>query len=485
MLLQRIIETLPIESVLGDTNRDICSITHDSRKAGTKDIFVAIRGERVDGRKFTPQLNVAAVIADAPVEVRKGVTVIYVPNARQALAQAAATLYEHPSQKMYVIGLTGTNGKSTTAWILEHLMLYHRVPVAVIGTIGHRFQGRDVSTQDGRTTPESSTLQSLFHDWEQKGCQTVIMEVSSIGLAWFRVDGIQFSAAVFTNFSRDHLDFHNTMDDYLASKRRLFSDLLCDRSLSILNADDSAVVQTPVSQGERWNFSATQPSDLFASNIRQTLAGLRCEIQSPKSSFSLSSPLIGRHNVENILCAIGCALGFGLSIQQIQEALSHTPPVPGRLERVPSAIPIFVDYAHTPDALRHALLTLRELCAGKLIVVFGCGGDRDPGKRKIMGEIAEKQSDFPIVTSDNPRSEDPLSIIEEIKQGMSNPLCIVNREEAIQKAIQIASTNDIVLIAGKGHETYQEINGIKHAFDDRIVATRYAPPPSSSNAGSI
>ncbi len=475
MILKTIIQQIDSLNIDGDTHRRIENITHDSRYATDHDIFVAIRGEKVDGRRFAPTLQVAAVIADAPVDVATGVTTIMVPDARKALAQAAAALYNQPSKEMFVVGLTGTNGKSTTAGILEHIFHHNHVPVGIIGTIGHRLFGKDITTQDGRTTPEASTLQKLLRNWKDQGCKVVVMEASSIGIAWNRVDGIRFSAACFTNFSRDHLDFHDSMETYLAAKRRLFAELVDQHSVCIFNAEDLACAET-ATVGKKWLFSPRKKTtDLYVQNVSQDLSGIRCEVHTPYGSYHMKSPLIGNHNIDNMLCAIGVALSYGLSLSQIAAAIQTLPPVPGRLERVRASIPIFVDYAHSPDALEHVLKTLRALCTGRLITVFGCGGDRDRGKRPIMGKIAEIHSDICIVTSDNPRTEAPQSIINDILAGMTNRhRHFVSREEGIAFAISQAQPNDVVLIAGKGHETYQEINGVKNPFDDRLVASKYA-----------
>ena len=476
MLLRNIIDQIETINVDGLTEKPIANITHDSRKAGPNDIFVAIRGDKVDGRRFTANLTVSAVIADSSVDVQEGVTTIIVPDARKALAHAAAALYNHPSKDMFVVGITGTNGKSTTAGIIEHIFLSNNITVGVLGTIGHRLNGKQISTQDGRTTPEASTLQALFRSWKEQGCEAIVMETSSIGIAWNRVDAINFNVALFTNFTRDHLDFHHSMEEYLNSKRRLFTELVDDSCICILNDQDEACAQTHT-KGTRWGFSTQKISDIYATDIVYTLAYTQCVVHTPVGSCSLQYPMIGAHNVDNVLCAVGASLAKGLSLKQIQEALKTLPPIAGRLEKIPSPLPVFVDYAHSPDALAHVLQTLRPLCTGSLITVFGCGGDRDAGKRPLMGEIAEIYSDLCVVTSDNPRSEDPQQIITDIISGMkTTPSSFVHREEGIAYAISQADMQqDVVLIAGKGHETYQEIQGIQHPFDDRLIALKYAP----------
>ena len=328
MKLDIILRQLDTIKVDGPTDRTIARITHDSRKAGVDDIFVAIRGKKLDGRRFTPSLNVAAVIADAPVDVQKGVTVILVPDARCALAHACAARNAHPSKEMFVVGITGTNGKSTTAGIVEHIFLDQHIQTGLIGTIGHRLFGEAIAIQDGRTTPEASTMQALLRSWKDQGCEAVIMEVSSIGLAWNRVDGIYYSVACFTNFSRDHLDFHSSMEEYLHAKRRLFVDLVDEQSTCILNADDPACTET-FNKGTRWNFSTTQQSSLYATNITQRLDGTSCTVHTPQGFVNIQYPMIGQHNVENILCAFGICLAKGLSLTSIRKSLLTLPPRSG------------------------------------------------------------------------------------------------------------------------------------------------------------
>ena len=471
MLLKKLLTHLHHIHTIGSQEGSFDSVTHDSRCSTPSSIFVAIRGDKVDGRRFAPTISAAAVIADAPTQVPEGTLLIMVENARLALAQACALLYRVPSRDMFVIGLTGTNGKSTTACILEYIFHSNHIKTGLIGTIGHRFCTQPISTQDGRTTPEASTVQPLLSEWKDNGAQVVIMEVSSIGLAWHRVDGIYFSCAMFTNFSRDHLDFHDSMEDYLQAKRRLFTDLVDAQSTCILNHSDLACRQTPT-KGTKWLFSGSDSSgDLFIEDCHVSLDGTSFVVHTPKGSCTITYPLIGSHNIDNVLCAIGGALSYGLSLSAIQHALSSLPPVPGRLERARGSIPVFIDYAHSPDALSHILQTLRPLCAGKLITVFGCGGDRDKGKRPIMGRIAQQHSDICVVTSDNPRSEHPQHIISDILEGMTGtPTTFVDRKEAISFAIATATKDDVVVIAGKGHECYQEIQGVQHPFDDKIIA---------------
>ena len=473
MLLSQLLPLLQPTQVVGFTERSIECVTHDSRIAGPQDIFVAIRGKQLDGRKFTPTLNVAVIIADAPVEALSGVTIVYVRKARVALAIASAANAGNPGKDVSVIGITGTNGKTTTAWMVEHILLKSGKNVGVIGTLGHRLNGQETPLQDGRTTPEASTIQPLLQQWKSQNCDVVVMEVSSIGLELHRADEIPFSVVAFTNFSRDHLGFHETMDKYLKAKKRLFTELTTERTLSVINGVDENCREINPSRGTRWLFGNDSKHEIYAEQITQTISGITADIRTPAGKKKLHLPVIGRHNLENAMVAIGCALGVHIPLENIVSALQSLPQTPGRLERVhnPLNLPIFVDYAHTPDALSHVLQTLSGVCPGKLITVFGCGGDRDSGKRPEMGRIAQKYSDIPIVTSDNPRSEDPMDIIAEVCQGMEKPfLFFIDRAKAIEYAISIATIEDIVLIAGKGHELYQEIQGQRRIFDDREQA---------------
>lgn len=473
MLLSKLLPILQPTQVVGFIERTIHRVTHDSRVAGPQDIFVAIKGKQSDGKNFTPALQVGAIIAEEPVESLPGVTVLYVSNARKALAIASAACAGNPAEEMPVIGITGTNGKTTTAWMLEHILQQAGKKVGIIGTLGHRLNGQESPTQDGRTTPEASTIQPLLQEWKKQNCDVVVMEVSSIGLDLHRADEIPFAVAAFTNFSRDHLGFHETMENYLQAKKRLFTQLTTEKTVSVINGNDANCKNIQPSNGERWLFGSAPNHDIHYAKVHQTISGIQANVTTPHGQKELHLPLIGLHNLENAMVAIGCALGVGIDVDTIFAALRTLPQTPGRLERVetPINVPIFVDYAHTPDALAHVLKTLANICAGKLITVFGCGGDRDPGKRPEMGKIAQKYSHIPIVTSDNPRTEVPSRIIADVCRGMSSPVAVFeDRAKAIEHALSVATSDDIVLIAGKGHETYQEIKGERRYFDDRVQA---------------
>ena len=478
MRLSDLVRHIQVTRVEGPLDAEVARVTHDSRSAGRGDVFVAIRGAKVDGRTFVPGLDVAAVIADAPVSSRA--TVIHVPDARKALAEAAAALAGHPSQRVPVIGVTGTNGKTTVTWMLEAIAHAQGWKAGVIGTTGHRTSGSDggsVNKKAEHTTPEAPVIQALLREMVHAGAGLVAMEVSSIGLALRRADGIAFRAAVFTNLSRDHLDFHPTMDDYRAAKARLFQELLVEGGTAVVYGNDPAhEAMRPLSGRTFWRYGLDAGFDLSASDVRTTLEGTTAAVATPAGTGSLRLQLVGGHNVLNALAAIGAAIACGIPLAHCTAGLAGLANVPGRLERVPNerGIHVFVDYAHTPDALVHVLEALKALDGGRVITVFGCGGDRDAGKRPLMGAAASAASDFVVVTSDNPRSENADAIIRQIVPGVTGAFAVEpDRKKAIGRAIAEAGRGDVVLIAGKGHETTQTVGTAVLPFDDRLVAREW------------
>ena len=377
---------------------------------------------------------------------------------------------------MPVIGLTGTNGKTTTCWMLERIFLHAGLRPGILGTNGHRSGGEPLpdSRLTRYTTPEAPILQAILAHMRDDGCKVAAMEVSSIGLALRRADELPFAVGVFTNLSRDHLDFHADMDEYLAAKRRLFSELIRPDGRAILNADDHAAASTDA-QAPVWTYSRHGIADIAAKNADFSLHGITAEISTPAGSGQLSMSMIGSHNLENALAAVGAALAIGLPLDTILAGLASLPHVPGRLERVENTtgVHVLVDYAHTPDALRRVLATLRPLTSGRILTVFGCGGDRDAGKRPLMGAAAASGSDVVFVTSDNPRREDPQAIIDAILPGVTGEVVIEpDRRAAITAAVTTACRGDVVLIAGKGHETYQIIGTETLPFSDTEVAAQ-------------
>lgn len=472
MRLAELLPALGPVAVDGPVDRWVHEVVHDSRRAGSGSIFAALPGQTVDGRRFVPDLDCAAVITEGPVEARPGVTVLRVPHARAAFARAAAALAGWPGRSIPVVGVTGTNGKTTSTFLIAALAEAHGWPAAVIGTTGHRIAGRAVPST--HTTPEAPVLQALLAEAQAAGCGVVAMEVSSIGLDMRRVEGIPFRVAAWTSFSRDHLDYHGSMEAYHAAKARLFDELLDPAGTAVLFSGLPFARTLPVRAGAaRWTYGRATDDTVRLDNVVQDIDGAWLSVHTPVGPFEARTHLLGAHNVENVLCAAAVGLALGLPPAAIQAGLYGLRSVPGRLERVPNplGIHIFVDYAHTPDALSQVLGTLRPLCAGRLITVMGCGGDRDAGKRPLMGAAAGAGSDQVFLTSDNPRSEDPLAILAQVRAGTPGaPVVEPDRAAAIHAAIDAARPGDVVLIAGKGHETTQTIGTTVLPFDDRAVA---------------
>lgn len=470
----RLVDLLPAIAPIatrGALEGEVLSVSRDSRDIDENDLFVAIRGEHFDGRTAAPGLRCAGVIADGPVDTPPGVPALIVDNARVAFARVAAALQGHPARTLPTVGLTGTNGKTTTAWLLESVAQASDVKSLVMGTTGHRIAGRAVPAT--HTTPEAPTIQRLLRESIDAGCGAAFLEVSSIGIELERVTALPFRVAAWTSFSRDHLDHHGSMSAYHAAKARLFSELLAADGIAVLNADDPAIhILAPKQATLRYGRSPDAQVRLISSEMG--LHGTTAQLRIFGQAHTLDVPLLGTHNVENALCALTIGIALGWSADACLAGLAAAPPVPGRMEpvRVPNGPLVLVDYAHTPDALERVLGTLQELDQNALVhVVFGCGGDRDRTKRAPMGTIASVGADRVTITSDNPRSEDPQAIVDEICQGAGpDALAIVDRAEAIDRTIAGASPQDVVLIAGKGHERTQTIQGIAHPFDDRDVA---------------
>ncbi len=484
MAMDTLLQALPRKTVRGQLPPTVTGLSYDSRTVAAGDLFVAIPGLKRDGRRFISEAlgrGAAAVVTegeDPLVNSNRGR--VLVPSTREALARLADAFFEHPSGTLTVVGITGTNGKTTTSYLVEALLRARGMRTGVVGTIQYRVG--DETVQAGQTTPEAVELQGLLARMVGAGVKGVAMEVSSHALALHRVDGIDFDVAVFTNLTQDHLDFHGTLEAYGRAKRRLF-ELLGGSPKpgrrAVINLDDPAGHSMVEGLELRILTYGLRP----AAQVRpvehaSTLDGIRMAIETPAGRLTLASPLIGEHNLMNLLaaCAVGVALGIEPSV--IGSALATVPAVPGRFERVEAGQPflVVVDYAHTPDALRRVLETARKLGRGRLGVVFGCGGDRDRGKRPLMGAIAARLADRVWVTSDNPRSEDPLAIIDEIVAGVSDVwpaldrcAMIPDRRAAIGAALDWACPGDLLVIAGKGHETYQIIGREVLPFDDRVV----------------
>lgn len=464
-------------------NPEISGIEYDSRRVKPGALFVAMRGETSDGSRFINQAIAAgavAVVTDSDREP-EGVAWARVPHGRRALATLSANFYDHPAKKLGIAGITGTNGKSTTAFVVEAILRAAGRSGALVGTIEYHVGGKILSAP--HTTPESLDLRRLFCETVATGGTEVVMEVSSHALAQGRTYGIPFDTAVFTNLTRDHLDYHKSMEEYFASKKILFAGSGSPPPrVAILNADDEYALKLG-------DFSKTQGSEVFtygwskadfhATKVEITPRGTRFQLNSPKGTIAISSPLIGRVNVYNILAAAAAGVARGCSLESVAAGVAALKAVPGRFEGVDCGQPftVVVDYAHTDDALRNLTSLAREFVkqnSGRVITVFGCGGDRDRTKRPLMGEAAGKGSDFVVLTSDNPRSEDPLAIINDAVVGLQRSGARYktepDRRAAIAIAISEARSGDIVLIAGKGHEKVQISRTGAVPFDDREVA---------------
>jgi len=474
MRLDVFLDRLQTRSVRGDTRGVVLRVTEDSRDVDWQSVFVAVRGAQVDGHKYAKGLDCALVIAEDDVEPAEGVPVAIVKDTRLALAEAASILEGDPSHEVSVVGITGTNGKTTTSWILESILKAAGRKVGVIGTTGHRANHQEVGS--GYTTPPAPQWQGLLRQMVDQGCEFVTAEVSSIALASYRVHGSRFEVGVFTNLTRDHLDFHGSMESYMAAKAMLFDAYLAQGAHAVVPRvcpELDAVLENRKDL-RVWRYGI-EGGDVFTWEHSLGADGTQGRVGSPGGSFVFEFPLLGEHNLKNALAAVACSLALGVSVDAIQRGLAQLPVVPGRMEVVPNqvGITVLVDYAHTPDALEKALEGLRPLTTSDLVVVFGCGGDRDRGKRPEMGRVATATADRVYATSDNPRSEDPADILREVAAGLSDGArIIVDRKEAIESAIREAQPGDVILIAGKGHEQYQEIGGIQHSFDDRLIAAQ-------------
>ena len=470
MKLADLLRDVPVREVHGDTNIDITSVTPDSRLVTKGALFVAIPGTAKDGSAFIPQAiekGAAAIVAES------GDATVLVDDARAALSLIAANFYGRPADQLSLVGVTGTSGKTTTTRMIESIFDASGNPVGLIGTIEYR-AGEERLTAD-RTTPDAVVLQEWFAKMVEAGVKHAVMEVSSHALALKRTHGVRFAAAVFTNLSREHFDFHKDFEDYFAAKRILFDQIDRTRQTAVVNIDDDYGRRLANELGANaLTFGELQGDIRRADDFAITVEGLRGTVLTPHGDIRVESNLIGLPNLYNWLGAIGAALVVGVPVNEIEAGIRNLQSVRGRFERVGDAKPtVIVDYAHKPDALEKLLHAVRDIAGGRRIaIVFGCGGDRDRGKRPQMGEIAARLADHVVVTSDNPRSEDPQAIIEEIAKGIAGKdvLKIRDRREAIEKTIAEAGEDDVIVIAGKGHETYQVIGDQVVHFDDREEA---------------
>ena len=482
MQLEELVRRLAPPSVNGSLDKQVTSICYDSRRADSGSLFVAIRGERVDGHDFIAEAidrGAVGVVCQKEVASHRVASVV-VDDSRAALARLAATFYGEPSRKLRMIGVTGTNGKTTTTFLIKHLLQRANQKTGLIGTVSYEIGERVLPAY--RTTPESLELQELLAQCVDAGCAGVVMEVSSHALAQNRASEIDFDVAVFTNLTQDHLDFHHGMKDYFEAKARLFEGFRSGRKISrvgIVNVDDPYGQQLIARFGKELSivtYGMGARAEFRASNFKVEMSGTSYQLDTRDKSYLVRLPLIGRFNIYNSLAALASVHALGVDVRSSVLALSRAPQVPGRLQAVPAKrqFQVFVDYAHTDDALLNVLRTCRDLNPNRLILVFGCGGDRDRAKRALMGAAADQYADHSIITSDNPRTEDPEAIIRQIEAGFRHVRYekIVDRRAAISRAISMAGPRDIVLIAGKGHEKYQEFGHCTVPFDDVEVATR-------------
>jgi len=491
-----------VEQADGDLRQEVTGLTYDSRKVVAGTVFFAVPGEQTDGHDYIEEAvkrGAAAVVVSHSGSWPPAPATVRVKNVRSAMGLWAAQFYRRPSRNIRLIGVTGTNGKTTLTYLVESILRAAGLEPGVIGTINYRYPGREVPSH--HTTPESVDLQELLAQMTESGVRAVAMEVSSHALAQERVRGLEFDVGVFTNLSRDHLEYHHNMEEYFAAKRRLFNDYLPASAKS----GKAAVIYADDPRGERliadcraqglalWSYGARGDWDVRPVQVVTDAGGIRGEIQAKERRVKFASPLVGSVNLLNILGAVGVGCALGLTDGAIAAGIAGMQKVPGRLEKVdnPRGVLVLVDYAHTPDALEKTLQVVRQLTDKRLIAVFGCGGDRDRGKRPLMGEIGARLSDLAVLTSDNPRTENPQAILADVEAGVRNVgiarldaasadraaapnrrgyYVEADRRVAIGLALSLASAGDAVLIAGKGHEDYQILGTSKIHFDDREVA---------------
>ncbi len=476
----------------------IRGITYDSRKVSPGDLFVALRGSLSDGHDYLEraiELGAVALLVETPPDasVVAGCTAVVVPDARRALAPVAAKFFGDPAKEVTLIGITGTNGKTSTSYLVESILKRARRRTGLIGTVEVRFAGEAQPAVN--TTPESLDLQNTLRKMCTQNVESVVMEVSSHGLELERVGGCEFSVAAITNVTQDHLDFHGSMDAYLASKRLLFGRYLDPNGVAVVNLDDgcaSQFIEAARARGARVIRVTRNPDSAAEVRLKAasvSLTGSRVRLQLPTGPLDLDLPLVGDFNLENLLVACGVCVGLDIAPQTIAEGVAACPQVPGRMEVVTvettNAPTVIVDYAHTPDAVDKLLTAVQPLSSGRMITVFGCGGDRDRAKRPLMAEAVARNSDRALATSDNPRTEDPLVILADVETGLGDLVrvdlealdgrdrsyaVVPDRREAIAHAIAIARAGDTVILAGKGHEDYQIVGNVKLPFDDREQA---------------
>ncbi len=478
MMLREIVSRIENATLTGQGNAEITGVQYDSRKVKPGDLFCAVVGGKSDGNKFIPtaiEKGAAAILTSKPDAVPAGVEAILVDNDRLGMALAAHALHYKLLEKVDIIGITGTNGKTTCSILVQSILKHAGAKVGRIGTLGWEFED---DIEDGKlTTPEAPDLVARIAEWAEKGATHIVMEVTSIALDMHRVAGFNFVGGLFTNLSQDHLDLHGTMEAYFQAKKQFFDNMDSDSRAVTNSLDDYGLRMVEGITVPAVGFGFNPFCDIWGVLEEETARGMKIHVGGVYGELTVNAPLIGRFNAENVLGSVSLMLALGIPKDAIVAGMANVPQVRGRMERLPleGNVTAVIDYAHTPEALRKALEALRPATQGQLIVVFGAGGDRDRDKRPKMGRAAVELADRVFVTSDNPRTEEPATIVEEVLKGATGDkvTAVVDRLEAIRAALDEAKPGDTVLIAGKGHETYQEVNGVRHHFDDREEVLNY------------
>ncbi len=478
MKLRKLLKSMDVLELTGPDNVKVKGMAYDSRQVKEGWLFVAVSGHQIDGSEFITQAvsnGAVAVVSESSLNMGSGVAHIQVSCARKAMAEIAHVLHGKSSKRLSVVGVTGTNGKTTTTYMIRDLLRDAGRRPGLLGTVAYEVGERVIPAS--RTTPEAPEIHSMFEQMSEAGCDSVVMEVSSHALELQRVHTIDYDVAVFTNLTQDHLDYHKDMETYFDVKARLFEQLKKTDRSAVINIDDPwgrKLIGDKETKAEIITYGFNEQAIVRAYAATIDAAGTHFKIDTPWGSADVNLQLLGRFNVHNALAALAVGGSLGLDLKAMVKTLGKIATVPGRLELVKNRKhrKIFVDYAHTDDALKNVLTTLREICKGRLLVTFGCGGNRDQGKRIKMGRVAAELADYSIVTSDNPRKEEPAAIVSDIVKGYENQdqfEVVLDRREAIEKAVAMMGRKDVLLIAGKGHETYQEFDGIVIPFDDREI----------------
>lgn len=474
--LERLLQEIDVIEIIGDANKTVTSLASDSRKAEKEGVFVAVKGVTTDGHKYIPVVasnHVAAIICqEMPSTLDKGVTYVRVTDSARALGVLASAWHDHPSRKLKLVGVTGTNGKTTTATLLYEMAKLEGYKAGLLSTVCNYIQDKAIPTT--HTTPDPLTLNALLDEMVEAGCDYAFMEVSSHAADQQRIAGLKFAGGVFSNLTRDHLDYHLTVENYMNAKKKFF-DMLPADAFALVNADDKAgAYMLQNTKAKKYTYSLRTDADFRGRILETRLDGTLLQL----NGRDVEVQFTGRFNAYNLTAVYGASILTGFDPEEVLVNMSRLVPVSGRFQTMasPSGFTAIVDYAHTPDALVNVLDTIRDIVGakGNVITVVGAGGDRDHGKRPMMASEAACRSDKLILTSDNPRSEDPEEIIAQMRSGLSaadlkRTICITDRREAIRTACMLAAPGSVVLVAGKGHETYQEVNGVRHHFDDREV----------------